>query len=237
MRLLVKILFLLLPFSAACSQQIGEDLKRINQSYAALKSFSAKVSYTLFSNSTSTIPVEKLMGEIKRKGNRIYSKIGNSELISSETFNLQVDHNERSIIILNARTEGKKDLKDLMDMDFAPMLKFCKNTSYRKLSGKSAMYTMFFVDEFPEYEKVEFVFNTSTLFIEKLVLYYKNQEVSETPGEKSSPRLELVYSNMEKNVPIDDELFSMDKFLSKEGNRYVLKSSYKNYHLLNQYSR
>ena len=99
MRIFGAILF---PFfiNIGFAQVSKEDFAKINKVYISHPQLYFKAKYDLYKNQNIKETFESEMGETKRNGNLLYTKIGKIESIHSEKYNVIVDNEDKTISLL-----------------------------------------------------------------------------------------------------------------------------------------
>jgi outer membrane lipoprotein-sorting protein len=221
---------------AQAPHQVAE-LKKISNRFYATQSYSCDLEYLYYESYTARIPSERMSGRYIAKGDKQYQKIGQVETILNPYYVLSVDHEEKTIDVLERQAASDKSVKLGV---FKPdsLISFYRKISYVDYSATIGMYEL--ISEQDSYDKIQFYFDKKTYDLSKMVLYFYSEE-EEVYEEKEegpmwvirpleAPRIEILYSNIRVNDFIPDDFFTYQKYLTSSGaNRYHSKPEYKNY--------
>ena len=221
---------LLLIIPHVYSQNITEDLKRINETYARLKDISMKVEYRVYDHYNSSNPIQVEHGYVVKNNELMINKIGNVEIISSAEYQITVNHDEK-VIFLRSSDSSFQITPGMMYDNLEKMSSQFDNIEF--VPGSSASeYVISF--ESAQFKKASIVFNKRTFFIEKITIFYK-EGISLNSDEndvKDQPKLEIEYSDIKTNAKINGDLIT--KYIQKENGTFTLSNEYRAYTLFNQ---
>ena len=197
-----------------------------------------KVSYKLFPDYFATTPMTIELGDYKKQKKAVYYKLGSFETIQCDKYNLVVDHNQKSINVLeviNNDVDFNNNLQDDLIKNMENTLKYCSKIEFKEISKTSAEY-IFNIAEASEYSMIKLVFNRKSYFIESLELFYANEQDIDynKEGTKVKPRMLISYSDIKTNPVFDENTFSYLRFLKKKDGRLVCKEEYIGYTLFTQ---
>ena len=233
MRIFGAILF---PFfiNIGFAQVSKEDFAKINKVYISHPQLYFKAKYDLYKNQNIKETFESEMGETKRNGNLLYTKIGKIESIHSEKYNVIVDNEDKTISLLAHDPDENGFDEKLYMINLEKTLKLCTKVEFAKEIGSQNSYLLTL--PYSEYSQVKITYNKKTFFIEKITLYYKKEQVlneQDKNEKKEQPRVEITYYDFDETPHFNETDFSYDKFLEKANGKFRCKSTYSGYTLKN----
>lgn len=219
----------------AHSQNVKEDVMKINEAYSKFIDLSMNITYNVYANAASTLPAESETGSFKQHGNLRYSRIKEIESLQNKEYLVVVDNEEKIIVVGNPVkfNPGKITLLDL-DTAFAKCssVKFMDNNASQK--GYKLMFKTNIVSEF---DAIDLYFNKKSFLVERMVFYYRERiKINEADENsvKEKPRLEIIFSNMNFKTVSDINFFSEARFIEKKKGKYYPVSAYNQYNLIDQ---
>ena len=224
-----SVIYFLILLPCICFSQVAkDDFMRINNTYQSSEEVSFKASYQAFSNHTVQTPLSTESGEVKKKGDASYSRIGSIETIVNEHYRVIVDHEDKNISVLGIKKQEGKQEKDTYPVDLEKLLALCTKVEFSKTGTEQGCYTI----EIPEmeYKQIKLFYNTTSFFIEKIILYYsEKQNLVDGEGPQDTPRLEISYSDYTTHPDEKQLVFTYDPYLEKQNGKLVAKPAYKSY--------
>jgi len=228
--LTLTFLFVIHTYVFAQHKQVVQLLK---QAYESGNNFQVSVHYNLYKGN-ETNPVESYNGIYYRKGQYIYSKIGKVEIISTPSFYLRINPDQKAILISESTPENVSQLNNslLELMQYVDVDKFYEqnNSIYLKLKAKK-------ITQLP-FSSIELVINKQTHLLIKVEYYYFTQINFSQDAKKADyaqPRLEVIYSNYKnKNIDIPRSKFKLFSFVSFDGKKYHGLGKFSEYQIINQ---
>jgi outer membrane lipoprotein-sorting protein len=233
-------LFITVVFSTICisaAQDIEADLANINKKYE-VGSMSMNVKYIAYPDHTASVPVEEESGQVKKKGTKIYYRIGSLESVSTDDYSLIVNHEEKTIFLLPKKKGMEEEGYNFVPANVKKLLSTCENVKFEIVSASQNAYNL--ECSLSEYSKIKIVFNSKTYFLEKMELFSRfalpEEETDGVSEGGKPPRLEIQYGNIESNPNLADNTFTYEKFLTEmEGKKgYQLKEEYRGYQFISQ---
>lgn len=220
--------------SHSMAQVAKDDFAKINSTYAGAKKLSMKIKYEVFKNKNSNTAFQTETGELKKNENSKYTRIGKIETIETETYKLIVDHEDKNMSLLGAENQDKAGDEALYMVNLQQMLSLCSKVTFKKISEDQNQYTLVIPNE--EYKEIQLIYNSKTFFIEKMILYYAQEQNLEEKegGLKESPRMEISYSEFNTQPNFDDALFTSERFLEKQKGKWFGKAPYQSYKVNDQ---
>lgn len=230
------LIFISLCTTTLFAQDLKTDAEKINRFFSEHPKLTAQIDYNMYETYTSSVIYSKTTAFVKKLNERVYSKIEETETIKCDDYTLVVDNENKVISLLPKKTGIKSDPKDFA-FDLAYFQTLCKKSAYAKEGKQSASYSFDMKDNFPEYNRIKILFNTSSFCIEKVIIYYDETDISQgdEKDRAGKPRLEINYTKVDTKADVKYEEVSYEKFLFKTGGKYSLKPAYAGY-TLNTYS-
>jgi len=225
-----SILLFILSVSLTYSQSQEDDIKKINDKYSSFKNTYMEVEYYVYTNESSTIPIQQEKGIIKKMGELQYNKIGVVEIIKSTEYNFFINHEEKSMAVLPYKNASKEsNAHPVVAVD--KLLKLCKEFDFKNLDKAHKSCIM----ECPssEFKKVIIEYSSKDYLISKVVLVYREalNLQGDNKGTKETPRIEIIYKNVKSNLSFSKETFTYDNYIEKRGGKLYCKQKYKGYKL------
>lgn len=227
---------LMLPalINTSFAQTANEDFRKVNAAYSKHQSLSMNVTYTLYSNYSSTVAHDKQKGVYMRQGDKYYSRLLGVETMNNGKTIIVTDHNDKVMLV----ADPPQTQKSPTPLDIDSMLATCGETKYSETKAGQKVYSMSFDKrKYLEYSKVDIYINSQTWLIDKIVLYYREQ-VSLDPDNdnalKEAPRVEITYSSVITNPAFDKEQFSENKFIASAGGKLKATGAYAGFEVINQ---
>lgn len=214
------------------SQNIKEDLITINKSFANSNKLSLDVNINMYENYTTSKIYYNQKGAIKKYNDSFVYSFDNSESINTSDYSIIVDGEDKTIVYLPKKSY-KKVTTDIYKINFDSLLLYCSNYKFNKLAGNKANYDFVMKSFYPDYERIIIEFNTKTFFIEKIILYCEEDDISiEDEKEKiAKSRIEIQYLNINTKPTINKDDFTYSKYLIRTGNTFTTKPNYNKYKL------
>ncbi|MEM7370407.1 MAG: hypothetical protein AAF587_17490 [Bacteroidota bacterium] len=209
------------------SQDVKEDLKKINQAYEAHKSFRADVTYKLFGSLSGNTPIETVSGTIRNQDQYQYSKISGLETLINGKYAVLVNHERKTISIQS----GFELTSVLHQPNLDSLVAYCQDIQYTRLTSSSVSYD--FVFENHEYERIRMVFHPDTYVIESFTFYQADPVSLTEGGALQSIRMEIQFSNIQINQALPDAQFSEAQFVSHINGQYQPVKALASYRLVN----
>jgi hypothetical protein len=227
---LITILFLLLNFCSD-AQNLKADFGLIEKAFEKNPKLSMDLAIEMFENYTTNKVYFAQSGSIKKNGKDYNYYFDNTETINTSNYTLSVDKDEKTIMYMPKTRIGKPEMPYKVNYD--SLLTFCKKYNYVTLPDKRASCDFIMKDFYPEYERVTIEYSTRTYLVDKIIFYCKEDDISIDDGKEkmAKARIELNYRNMNTKPVFTSEDFSYQKYLTKNGDKLVLKTEYKKFKL------
>lgn len=214
------------------AQQLKEDVRKVNETYAKTKTVSMKIHYRLFQNYATAIPFEDKTGTFIRQGQNYFSQLLGITTVQNGSVKLSVSDADKTIIVSDADRKIAAPSNVMIDS----LIKRCSKVEFTDLGEGRKLYRLRFEKTaFFEYDMIDLQFG-SNYFIEKIVLFYREAVVlDETAGnmKKEKPKLEISYSEINTQPVVAADQFSETKYIRKSGKTFVPATAFANWKVLN----
>lgn len=213
------------------SQTVSAVFKKLGQQYSVAKPLQYQSKYILYKDFDSKKIEESYKGSFyKNSQNEIYMKIGNTEILNSKSVNLKISHPEKAIEISNPVPIYYSDF------DMKPLLELCKIEKF--IDYKSYWEITMTAKPFSSLPYSKIIVRVSkTYFLQKQVFYYNTATNFSQDFRKPDihyPRLEIVYTNYNRNT-INASIFkSSNYFIASGKDGIVLPQRLKKYEIIDQ---
>jgi hypothetical protein len=230
-RFYYTIIVLMVVAGNCVSQVAKEDFAKINKVYSDNHQLSMKMKYEVYKNKNSATALQTETGEVVQAESGKYTRIGKIETIETDQYRLIVDHEEKNMSMLGISNEeqpvAKPDASYMVNLE--QLLGICSKVEFKKINDSQNNYTMVIPDE--EYEEISISFNSTTFFIEKMTLYYKEKQNLEEKenGLKEAPRMEISYYDVNTKPNLKNAVFTYSRFLEKRNGKWIGKAPYQDY--------
>jgi hypothetical protein len=213
--------------------QAAADLRLVNQAYNNAKLLRMEIGYNLFADYSSTVPVQQEKGLFLRQERNTYSNLLGTVTLNNSRVSLTLDSAGQAIIVSDPLPKSRNNPQPV---NLDSLLQQCSAIDFHADAGKKYYKLHFDKAPFMEYAAVEIYINSSSNFIEKLVLYFRESvDLNEEDDvvKKSRPRLEIAYSNISTTPVFSAQQFSESQFISGAGKRMSCTPAYSAFRLIN----
>lgn len=214
------------------AQQLKEDVRKVNDTYARAKNVSMKIHYRLYQDYSTAVPFEDKTGTYIRQGQNYFSQLLGITTIQNGSTKLSVSDAEKTIIVSDADRKIAAPSNVMIDS----LIKRCSKVEFTDLGEGRKLYRLRFEKTaFFEYDMIDLQFG-SNYFIEKIVLFYREAVVlDETAGKmkKEKPKLEISYSEINTQPVVAADQFSEAKYIRRSGKTVLPAAAFKNWKVLN----
>lgn len=223
-------IFFCFVFSAVNYAESGSDfLKKVRANYEDLSSLQLTMRYELFKEQNSTKVHEQYESFYGRNGNETYRKIHTSEIINNKDYSLQINHDEKIIVVSSASKN------DFFTSDIKTSLSFCKETLVTT-SGDFHIITMILKSKIDlPYSKFVVVVDKK-YFIQEMIFFYSIEmdfSKSYLTKDLHRPKLVVKYTDLSKRWKDDDGLLKTDRYLRIDNSKIFPADAYADYSILN----
>jgi hypothetical protein len=212
-------------------QTVNDVLNKMNATLTGASPVHYNTKYNLYRDAKSKIIYESYSGQFqKTSANEVYMKIDNTEFVNTGKRALRVNHKQKAILIMDPQpiTTGDFDMKKLAEL--------CKITSFKDY--KSFWEIIFVPNEFSglTYSRIQLIINKNYTVSKQVFFYNTGLDFSKDyrKSDVSQPRLEILYSKYDKNLP-DVNKLKNDFFISfNKQNKAIPSGNYKNYKIVDK---
>lgn len=218
---------LLSSFTPSNDQAIS-DFNNVYKAYLGYTRISMDVVYEYYGSHTSERPVQTSYGSMKRDGKNFYNKILNTETLLNGDYFINIDHNNKIILVNNpVNTVPNNGLPIKLD-DYFKLYSYVN----KEEPDQNTVSYKFGIPQ-GNVEEVEVAFDRKTFLVHKIVIFYR-QGVNYKRGDKNEkPRVEILYKNISTNPVFADDCFSEKRFLTFSQTKTSPNPKYKTYRLFN----
>ena len=231
--LLLLNLFFLNSFSFEQEGKI-KDLVRLNKEYSKRDELSMIVVYQGYSSYTSREPMDTLYGIVKQQGENIYNQIGVLESLHNELCNVVVDEDDKTINIMKIISKSEApELDKLMQL----VEKYMNNSNSITQVTLDKIHREYriVIPGNSEYSEIRIVYDYKNWLVKKMILYYSKEESVNQGGKKEKPRLVITYKDIVLHPTFMKNEFKLERFVKKEGDRYVGVGKYFDFKVISQF--
>ena len=219
----------------AFSQNMKEDIRKVNLVYDKNDKISMDIIYNAYETYESSRIADTYVGSMKRNGKNYYSKILDIETVYTDKYALVINKEKKQLIVNNPIMFNNSNVT-MVDVDES-------FNSYSEVKEKTETATQkvyyFKVKKniITNVSAFDIYINKETFFVEKAVIYYAH-ELKSNPNDANEkykkPRLEIVFNNININPTFEAGFFDYNSYITAKGTEFKLTDTYKDYNLSNQ---
>ncbi|MCF6133252.1 hypothetical protein [Flavobacterium wongokense] len=211
----------------------NSDRKRITdlfdkaQKLFDLKNYYLESDYKLFVNYTSNEVKEAYKGITLKKGENMYTKLGSSEMISTNNLFIKIDNDNKRMKVDKISSNAQKPILELNS--------YINYFSGYRLTESNGQWictlTTSKVSVVP-YSKIIVYINKNDYQIQKQELFFLTKYQTKIVNGKPKldyPRLQIIYSNFKKSGFPPNDYFNVDNYVKKTNQKYYPIKKYKSY--------
>ncbi len=229
----IKYTLAFLGFSLiSIGQELKSDVLAINKAYRQVNKMTLTFELNMFENYTTQKVYYTENGLIQKNGKNTYHKFEDNECINTPDYSVMIDKEEKEVVYAPKKVTFDYD-DPALALDLDSVLLMCKSHTFKKISGEIYSYQFIMKEGYPDYGQICFYFNPKTYFIQKIIYYCNEDDISlHNDDEKySKSRVEINYKDINTKPSFNSSDFTYEKYLVKSGNKFELKSSLTGYHL------
>lgn len=214
------------------AQNLKKDLLAINAAYKNANKLSFVMELDMYENYTSNKLYYSQKVSMKKNGKTTLHSSDETESMNTPDYTIIKDDEEKLITYAPKKTvQQTDDVSFMMNVDSLGSL--CKSFKFNKESATTNSYDFIMQDYYPNYERIKIFYNVKTHFIEKMIFYCDEDDISiHNEDEKyARARIEINYNNIDTNPSFKDSDFSYQKYMQKKGNKFELNADFKKYEL------
>lgn len=228
---ILVLLFFLSSFTCTIAQ---ENISTIIKKYTASLGNTQKVDivYKIYKGHSSSIAEEIKRGFFCKDGDKLYTKIGDVEIINLPDIHLKINHTEQAILVANgmvAPTNVNFNLEE-----------FSKYLTTELIGSTSKNLTLIFtpnenITQVP-FEKLIVTLDKRSYQLKKQVFYYRtkmNFSNNLKGDDVKKVKLEVIFSNYRNLNKNDLKVFDTKKYILTQNNKVLPSNVYKGYDIVN----
>ena len=225
-------LFLLLPFHGVLAQDFDTVFKKSLAATTENKTFEVGTQYKIFRGNEGTKALEEYTGVLSKNEGKVYQKLGNMELLQTDTYFVKLNHDDQEIIVLNS----SENQQHLPTVDIHKTLEHFEKGD---IKDKGDYYQLEFIGK-PNnrlrIEKLHIDIYKNSYLIKKQVIYFSyltDFSVYQTKSLKKdfdSPRLEVVFTDYNNEVDLSN--FKQERYFSVANNTVILGREFKDFEII-----
>ena len=229
MKAILTILIFLFPIVMFSQDNFNAEifLENALKNYASAKAIAIEVTVNLYEKDLNQ-KQNTFRCISKKNGNKSYLKIRNTDLITTDSLRLFVDHNNQYMQLQKVnKSNGQLHVNN--PADFADQLKtnikgFIDISTVKRIDS----VTVFTNNQEDKSFSSSYYFNNKTQLLEKIVNHYNSVEA---PYKK----IEMIYTTNlnENNGPI---IVSVEDYIAIHNSKMTLTETYKTYEFINQFN-
>lgn len=212
-------------------QSLIAHLDEMNTYFDSVSSFSVKIIHTQYDDRSMQKQAYQSSGYYYKSKNNVHSKLLDVETFVTDRFTLVVD-SQQKMMILSA--VDKKRNTGLLTNNIQTALGAVNEINIVKGINGLLTYKLNFNHPYSEYKQIDIEINSKTNLLQRLTIYLRDQEDVFEPGKKSSPIVDIVYTNWVVNDDQKKMDFNWKKYLYIENDKYYPIKKYTSYRYLNQ---
>lgn len=188
----------------------------------------ATSNYNLYENYNSKKVYRHYSGVVLKKNNVNYFKIKNTEFVSFKNIGIKINHDQKAVIVQKQKKleESPLSLKNYLDAYNAKLITTDKNNFICELTPNKITQIML--------SKIVIYIRKKDYQIVKQHLFFtEKMESKDDKGKRvySTPRLEITFTEREKNEKRDNLLIAKENYFSEKGNDITLVNKFSTYQL------
>ncbi|WP_298892935.1 hypothetical protein [uncultured Psychroserpens sp.] len=234
-QLIATIIIMLWAFAYSNAQSFDLVIEKVVSKQNSLDDYKTELIYTIYNDSISMVKKDEQKSEFIKKGSDYYFKMGNSEIIITNSFFIKISHSEK-MMLYSKMDKASDDFFKIQNQFTAFLEQFETKTIDDKgtywecvLSKPTTLKTPF--------SKIILSINKKDHAVLKQV-YFFNSSIEKTYDSSSkntqNERLEVVQTNFQKSPKITNSVFSFEKYLKPNGNSYTNSTYTKDYKIFVQ---
>lgn len=221
----VLLFILLIVAYNSYSQDFEADMTKVFENIKSSESVSISVDVTLYAKKGGSV-VYSAKSSLFHEEGRTISKLGEMEIYKSDKYEIQVDHEEKLMLIhpINKNQQEYssielEELKKLVSQEKGHDL------SYELISNDKGLKT-YRSKKVKGFDEVTFIINMNELKIVKVTYQYR--ESSNTKSNYCT----LNYTQFDFNNQFPKDFFDLSKYFKIVDEKYILNNKFSNYNLI-----
>ncbi len=214
------------------AQDLKKDITAINVAYKKATKMSLTMVLDMYETYTSNKLYFSQQVVIKKNGRNTFQSAPETESVNTPDYVIVKDDDEKLITYVPKKTiQDETDISFMMDID--SIKTFCKSFKFNKENDNLNSYDFIMQDYYPDYNRIKVFFNSKTFFVEKMVFFCEEDDISTHNDEEkySRARVEISYKDINTKPVFKESDFTYQKYMVKQGNKFALIPALKNYEL------
>ncbi|MBA3682862.1 MAG: hypothetical protein H0W73_17110 [Bacteroidetes bacterium] len=219
-------------YSISPLQMAAIDFKKVHNYYNTNPSISVDTYYMAFDDHNSVALREGKPGCYIKNKTDYYTKILNLETLCLSDMIINVDHEDKMIVIGDNQPDEVNPFFANIDSIFY----LCSDVNYKNLATGERKYILDLSDtEYSEYDKVEVTLDIKNNRINKISFYYRMAMnlTGDYGAEGSQPRLEIAYKNYRTTIA-NKYLLEKTAYIQELNDKIMPANKFKAYKVLDQ---
>ncbi|HWY97770.1 MAG TPA: hypothetical protein VNY36_01685 [Bacteroidia bacterium] len=198
---------------------LSATMEALNSHFAHMHNYSVKVTDESFASYTASTFHQKFSGYFKRDGESFHSYLGDVNTIQNKDYRISVD-SVKKIIMISDPVDYLNQI--LTASDYSALLKVCTKVKISH-TGDQSSYRLEFASGYP---MIAYEITLKDSLPEKIVIYYSKAVKGANENISAKPRMEIYFNNWVTNAKVPKSEFNAEKYLSKQGNKFILNPPY-----------
>lgn len=215
------------PINAAAN-----DLKKVREYYKNNPLLTVETNYMAFDEHDVSNLKESKNGFFAKNANSYYTKILNIETLSITDMIINIDHDDKRIVIGDNDAQQTNPFTENMDS----LLLMCTSVDIKNVNATEKKYIMDFSEnEYSEFDRIEFYIDIKNYRFNRIVLCFRAAMnlSNDYQGQEKKPRLEIGYKNY-KTAVLNKNLLEKNNYIQEVNEKIVAVEKYKKYKIVDQ---
>lgn len=229
------LLLLMITATAIYGQDTNKEavatLKKLSAAYTAAPYLGFDILYRYATENAPGVYLDSLSGHVKTSGNRYWYELDNMESVYTPDYVIRL-FREDKLMYLTKQLPGAVNPVNAFTVSDSFFITNANITcSMQEMQERTIIIIRF--NEPGIYKRMEYYIDNKTGYLSKMISVIQAEQLYD-PSVRSKLEgpawaiVETVYSNY-NTAPIDENLFSSDRYFKKEGNEYVVTAAYEDY--------
>jgi len=226
--------FFLFPFCLTAQKEaVRQEIEQINRAYGQMTELRTEIDYIMYATHTpGAKQIDRQHAVLSRKGDSYHYQIGEIETMTTPSYKIAADHEDKALTFDKVRNPSERS-ETQFGLDMETALEACDSVSLSEPTPGTRKITLEIA--LPDLERVELYFDPKTHLMQKVILFYREEEEWEENKPATQARMELIYQKQDAHPVFAKDLFSIDRFVRKIDNGgFTPAPRFKNYAFINQ---
>lgn len=202
------------------AQNLNEDLKKIQNTYQTMDSYSGQIETKVYG--TSSKPMLTKVAKIKKKDRQFFYQLEHLTTLMNNDF--LIVHDAKAKFVSCQPMNRDKKAENLLLQDIDKMMMAFEKGKYLGLVNQQKHYAIT-LQANPEIASIELFVTANTYLIEKVIYHYKENS-------QGVVKVVLDYQKQIINPKLTNQVFSESRFIQKTNESWTLQPSYRDCKLL-----